>query len=226
MNALVFGATGSIGGYIFDKFTNTYENVIGTTSNKNLVIDKNIVHVDNSDCSKLQSIDMLDAVVWAQGFNLNDNIELFDYENYTKVMEINVSFILNTLKYLVSNDKLRNGAKLVIISSIWEDLTKENKLSYSISKNALSGVVKSIAYDLASKNILVNNVLPGIIDNEMTRKALTPMQLDNVQTRMKFGRLTSLDDVYNTVNFLLRGNTGITGQSIKVDLGFTNIVYV
>jgi len=190
------------------------------------VTDKNIVHVDNSDCSNLRDITMLDVVVWAQGFNLNDNIDVFDYAKYNEVMEINVSFILNTLKYLVSNDKLKYGAKLVIISSIWEDLTKENKLSYTISKNALSGIVKSVAYDLASKNILVNNVLPGIIDNEMTRKALSPAQLHNVKTRMNFGRLTSLDDVYNTVIFLVSGNTGITGQSIKVDLGFTNSVYV
>jgi enoyl-[acyl-carrier-protein] reductase (NADH) len=40
---------------------------------------------------------------------------------------------------------------------------------------------------------------------------------------MNFGRLIDLDDVYNSVRFLVVDNTGITGQSIKVDLGFTNL---
>jgi enoyl-[acyl-carrier-protein] reductase (NADH) len=40
---------------------------------------------------------------------------------------------------------------------------------------------------------------------------------------MKFGRLVTLDDVWKTVKFLLIDNTGITGQSIMVDLGFCGI---
>ena len=112
---------------------------------------------------------------------------------------------------------------MVIISSIWEEFTKENKLSYTISKTALSGLVKNIAYDLSSKNILINNVLPGVIDNEMSRKALSETQINNIKNYMNFGRLITLDDVYKTVKFLVTDNSGITGQSIKVDLGFTNI---
>ena len=87
---------------------------------------------------------------------------------------------------------------------------------------ALSGVVKNIAFDLSSKNILVNNILPGVIDNEMSQKILLPEQFEYIKTYMNFGRLISLDDVYKTIKFFTIDNTGITGQSIKVDLGFTN----
>jgi NAD(P)-dependent dehydrogenase (short-subunit alcohol dehydrogenase family) len=112
---------------------------------------------------------------------------------------------------------------MVIVSSIWEKLTRANKLSYTISKSALSGMVKNIAYDLSKDNILINNVLPGVIDNEMTRKALSQEQINYVSSYMYFNRLINLEDVYNAVKYLIIENTGITGQSINVDLGFTNI---
>ena len=66
-------------------------------------------------------------------------------------------------------------------------------------------------------------MLPGPIDNEMTISTLSTEQIQNISEYTGFNRLVTLDDVYNTVNFLLVFNTGISGQSIKVDLGFTTI---
>jgi len=138
-------------------------------------------------------------------------------------MTANVGFILKTMHYLVENDKLANGAKMVIVSSIWEEFTRENKLSYTISKAALSGLVKNTAYDLSKKNILINNVLPGVIDNDMSRKTLSSSQFEYIQNYTGFNRLIDLNDVYSIIKYLINENTGITGQSIKVDLGFTNL---
>ena len=80
-----------------------------------------------------------------------------------------------------------------------------------------------MSYDLSKKKILINNVLPGVVDNEMTRTTLTPVQLEYIKNYMHFGRLINVDDIFNTVKFLAIDNTGITGQSICVDLGFTSI---
>ena len=135
----------------------------------------------------------------------------------------NISFILNTLQYLMSKGNINNNAKMVIISSIWENYSRENKLSYSITKSALSGLVKNVAFELSNQNILINNVLPGVIDNEMSQKTLSPEQFLYIKNYMNFNRLITLDDVYNTVKFLVVENSGITGQSITVDLGFTSL---
>jgi 3-oxoacyl-[acyl-carrier protein] reductase len=112
---------------------------------------------------------------------------------------------------------------MVIISSIWEIFSRDNKLSYCISKSALGGLLKSLSYDLSKKNILINNVLPGVVDNDMTRKTLSNEQLEYIKNYMHFKRLINVDDVYKTVKFLSIENTGVTGQSICVDLGFTSI---
>ena len=56
----------------------------------------------------------------------------------------------------------------------------------------------------------------------MTQKTLKADQLEYIKNYMKFGRLITLSDIFNLVKFLVIDNTGITGQSIKVDLGFSN----
>jgi len=222
MKALIFGASGSIGNYIFENFKNDGIYVLGCTSNKENN-NSDFIYVENNYLENLKNIENIDIIVWAHGFNYNDNINNFDYNNFTKMIEINVSYILNSLNYLLKENKINNNAKIVIISSIWEEMTRANKLSYSITKAALSGLVKNISYDLSEKNILVNNVLPGVIDNIMTKKTLNENQLDYIKNYLKFGRLVNLDDVYKTVKFLVKENSGISGQSIKVDLGFSNL---
>jgi 3-oxoacyl-[acyl-carrier protein] reductase len=223
--ALIFGATGSIGNYIFEELKKVNVNVIGTTTNTNKITltSDNIILVTRDNQSSLKNISNVNIVIWAQGCNFNDNINNFNEESFNNLMNGNVTFVLKTLNTLLKENKIQDNAKLVIISSIWEEFTRENKLSYSISKAALSGLVKNLSYDLSCKNILINNVLPGVIDNEMTRKTLDENQLNYIKNYLNFGRLINLDDVYRLVKFLVIENTGITGQSIRVDLGFTNL---
>jgi 3-oxoacyl-[acyl-carrier protein] reductase len=223
-NVLIFGAYGSIGNYILTQFNseNKKYNVVGTSTN-NEKINENIIYVTNNNLENLLNLEKLDAVIWAHGYNFNDNIETFDITNFQKMMDGNVNFILTTLNYLLNNNKINTDAKMVIISSIWENFSRENKLSYSITKAALSGLVKNLAFDLSKKNILINNVLPGVIDNEMSQKTLSETEMNYIKNYMHFGRLITLDDIFKTIKFLVLENTGITGQSISVDLGFTNL---
>ena len=222
MKALIFGSLGSIGKYIFDCFKKDGLEVIGTTTNK-LKIDNNHIYVDVLNLDSLNTINNIDIIIWSQGHNFNDNIFDFNYNNFDTIIDVNVKFILVTLNKLLINNKINDGAKLVIVSSIWEELTRENKLSYSISKAALSGLVKNIAYDLSKHNILINNILPGVIDNDMSKKTLNVNEFEYIKNYMQFNRLITLEDVYKTIKFLSIENSGITGQSIKIDLGFTSL---
>jgi len=221
-NILVFGVTGSIGNYVYESFKsldNGKYNVIGTSS-KN---DSNFLHVTNDDLSNLTTINNLDIIVWCNGYNINDNIYNFDEDSYLKIMNINVNFIIKTLNFLLKNNKVNNNCNMVLISSIWEKYVRENKLSYTISKAALGGLVRSLSCDLSKKNILVNNILPGVIDNEMSQKTLSKEQIDNLKNHLNFDRLINLDDLFKTIKFLTIDNTAITGESIKIDLGFTTV---
>ena len=219
-NILILGASGSIGNFIYNNFKKDINyDVIGTSSKESNIF----LFVNNDNLEKLLELNNLDIIVWCQGYNFNDNIFNFNEDEYLKIMNINVLFIIKTLNYLLSNNKVNENCKMVIISSIWEKFARNNKLSYSISKSALSGLVKSLSYDLSAKKILINNILPGVIDNEMTRKTLNEKHLMYIQKYLNFDRMINLDDIYKTVKFLTIDNTGITGESICVDLGFTKI---
>jgi NAD(P)-dependent dehydrogenase (short-subunit alcohol dehydrogenase family) len=222
VNILIIGGSGSIGGYLVNRFKEDGHNVIATTHKNNN--NTNLFFI-GKDANELSNINiMFDAVIWAHGHNFNDTINTFDYDAFSNIIDINVSYILKTLNVLLHSKRLNIGAKLAIISSIFEQTTRPSKLSYTISKSALSGLVKNVSYDISEYNMLINNVLLGVINNEMTQSTLSHDNIDFIKNYTKFNRLLTLNDVYNTIKFLIIDNTAITGQSIKVDLGFTSVI--
>lgn len=165
-----------------------------------------------------------DAVVWAQGANRNDSVETVDIDAHLDMFKANCLYITITLQRLLVEDRLTKPARLCVISSIWQDMARQNKFSYAVSKSALRGLVLSAAVDLGAKGHLVNAVLPGVIDTPMTRANLKPEQIAMVEGSTLFGRLPTLGDVANCVHYLCSpANTGITGQFISADLGFSDV---
>jgi NAD(P)-dependent dehydrogenase (short-subunit alcohol dehydrogenase family) len=164
------------------------------------------------------------AVCWAQGMNLNDSIRDFDPDAHRRLYDANVLFVMTSLRALLGADLLERGARLCIVSSIWQDIARPNKLSYSVTKSALHGLVLSLVSDLAQEGHLINAVLPGAVDTPMTRANLTSRQVADIEKATGYGRLATLSDVANTVHFLCSSaNTGLTGQFVKVDLGFSDV---
>lgn len=163
-----------------------------------------------------------DSAVWAQGQNLNDSITSFDAVAHNDMYRANVVYIMSTLNALLSRELFSTSSRLCIISSIWQNIARQNKLSYTVSKAALQGLVQSLSIDLGKKGFLVNAVLPGVLDTPMTRANLAAEQITRVEEGSPAGRLPSLDDVSNLVGFLCSSNnTGITGQFIAADAGFS-----
>jgi NAD(P)-dependent dehydrogenase (short-subunit alcohol dehydrogenase family) len=136
--------------------------------------------------------------------------------------EANVGYILKSLKAIKYANLLAPSAKLCVISSVWQNLARQNKLSYSITKAALQGLVNSLSVDLGTSGILINAVLPGAVDTPMTHKNLTIEQIESIKKESPLGTLATLDDVAKLVYFLCSDdNTGITGQFIAADRGFS-----
>jgi NAD(P)-dependent dehydrogenase (short-subunit alcohol dehydrogenase family) len=160
--------------------------------------------------------------VWAQGQNFNDNIHTFSASAHDDMYRANVVYIMKTLQALLARGLLAPPARLCVISSIWQNIARQNKLSYTVSKSALQGLVQSLAIDLGGDGHLVNAVLPGALDTPMTRNNLKPEQIKLLENLTPLGKLPTLDDVCNMVGFLCSpDNSGITGQFIAADKGFS-----
>lgn len=162
------------------------------------------------------------ALVWAQGVNFNDDIHSFKAELHEQMYKANVSYIMQSLNILLGKNLLASQARLCVISSIWQNISRQNKLSYTVTKSALHGLVQSLMIDLGAHGHLINAVLPGALDTKMTRSNLTEAQIHNLEQLTPLNRLTTLDDVCNLVGYLCSSsNTGITGQFISADGGFS-----
>lgn len=216
----VFGSSGALGTAISNDFENLGFDSVRLSSgpsSANVVstLDKNWVEV-------VTQPGKLDAAVWAQGFNQSDSINEFSIETFNKHVDANVSYILDTLHKLVSANAFSSSARLVILSSIWQESSRANKLSYMISKSALKGLVTSLCLDLGYKGISVNAVLPGVTDSPMTHRNLSSDQIAHVIEETPLNLLPKIEEVSKTVTWLASpDSSGINGQFITVDNGWT-----
>jgi NAD(P)-dependent dehydrogenase (short-subunit alcohol dehydrogenase family) len=225
-SCLVFGAHGAIGTAVALEFERKEFQVWRSSRSHKPDIARGLVATGESkaDARTMQALPEFDAVVWAQGSNLNDSISEFKAENLDELLNSNVKFVASTLATLISQNKIVSGAKMCIVSSVWQDAIRPNKLSYAVSKAALNGLLKSVALDLSERKIFVNAVLPGVIDTSMTRGVLSDEQILAVQGRTGFGRLVQPEELAEVIYFLCsESNNCISGQSIVADLGFTNV---
>ena len=140
------------------------------------------------------------------------------------IYNANCTYILITLQALLALKMLSPGSKLCVISSIWQNIARQTKLSYCMSKAALQGLVLSASADLASEGHLINAVLPGALDTPMTRRNLNAEQIDRFSNATNFRAMPQLQDVASLVCYLSSSeNTGITGQFIAADLGYSRV---
>ena len=171
---------------------------------------------------QINQVQNVDGVIWAQGINTADSVINFELDMYENLINANVSYILNSLKLLLDAGILKKDSQLVVISSVWGQLSRPSKLSYGISKAALGGLVRSLATDLGPLGIQINAVSPGPIDTPMTIKNLMPEELERVISESPIKRLVTLAEVTSIICELAAGKlSGVTGQEIIIDGGWS-----
>lgn len=227
---LLFGATGAIGNAVAEKARVRGWEIIAVSRRKPETAPSGITWLVVDPLSSSFSGQSLggdapySCVCWAQGANLNDSVYDVNLEDHLDLYRANCAYILITLQALLKSDLLVPKSRLCVISSIWQNLARQSKLSYCMTKAALQGLVLSASADLAKDGHLINAVLPGALDTPMTRKNLTAEQIHRLSSATGFGTLPQLSDVASLVCYLCsEENTGVTGQFIASDLGFSRV---
>jgi len=217
-NLLIFGSTGTLGGAILDKYRAEKWDI--TCAVRKTVNDCDI---QLPLTSAVLGSKKFDAVVFAQGANVNGSAMQTGTKELNELFEANVTVIAESVSTLMGAGSINEGGRVVILSSLWEQFTRQEKFAYSVTKAAVGGLVRSLAVDLGrQKKILVNGILPGIINSPMVARTLSPEQIANVVSQTPVGDLATPVDVANSVYMFGSSlNTGISGQSIFVDRGFS-----
>jgi NAD(P)-dependent dehydrogenase (short-subunit alcohol dehydrogenase family) len=220
---LIFGGTGVLGSAIAEKYqANGYQLTYGVRKISN-PDNQFLLPLSEEPVPELLKGQLFDTVIFAQGANNNDSVMNHSIDDLNRLFEANVTFISETSKALLLHNLIKHKGKIVILSSFWEQLTRQDKMSYTVTKAAVGGLVRSMAVDLGNaKGILVNGLLPGVVDSPMARGLLKPEQIENVQWQTPGHQMVVPLDVANAAYLLgCEDNTAISGQSLFVDYGFS-----
>ena len=225
---LVTGGTRGIGLAIAQAFQKKGYRIVVTYSkdeeSANLAKEQGL-EVFRADVSKedevvdlIKQIGRVDVLVNNAGVSLIKQLQDITYDEYKKVMDVNVGGAFLCSREVVKGMIDRQSGLIVNISSVWGEVGGSCESVYSASKSALIGFTKALSKELGYSGIRVNCISPGIIDTPMNAH-FTAEELACIKEEIPMGRLGLGEDVAKAVLYL-EENDYVTGIDLPVNGGF------
>ena len=232
---LITSASGGIGKSLCNKFIESQATIICTSSDneklKNLkdlygddhhyyllnFTDKNSVSDSIKQIS--EDHDDIDTLINNAG-TANDNLFLrMKNEQWHEVIEINLNSNYYIIKGILPNMIKKKQGNIIGITSVVAFTGNAGQANYTASKSAIIAMYKSIALEVAKRNIRVNNIAPGFIKTFMTDK-LNDIQKDAILKKIPMNKFGEPNDVANLALFLSSSYSSyITGQTFHINGG-------
>lgn len=176
------------------------------------------------DCKKLveESINRMnhiDVLVNNAGITKDTLLMRMKPEDFNEVINVNLIGTFNMTKNVINYMMKERKGRIINVSSVVGISGNAGQTNYAASKAGIIGFTKSLAKEVASRNILVNAIAPGFIQTDMTN-ILKENVKDEIAKTIPLKRMGTAKDVANVVKFLVSEDSSyITGQVIQVDGG-------
>ena len=236
--ALVTGATRGIGRAIAETLAGAGARVIGTATTDEgarsitdqlRVVDAQAegVRLDVRDAAAIESTvkniesrhGAIAILVNNAGITRDNLLVRMKDDDWDAIMATNLKPAYQLAKAVLRGMMKARRGRIIQIGSVVGSSGNPGQANYAAAKAALVGFTKSLALEVASRDITVNCVAPGFIDTDMT-KAMAGAQRDALLSRIPLGRLGTPDDIANAVLFLAGPRAGyITGANLHVNGG-------
>lgn len=165
----------------------------------------------------------LDILVNNAGVTRDNLFMRLKDEDWDLVLAVNLTAAFRLSRAAVKSMMRRRYGRIVSIGSVVGTSGNPGQGNYAASKAGLIGMSKSLASEVASRNITVNVVAPGFIESPMT-EVLNEKQRETILADVPMGRLGVGDDVAAAVAYLASSEAGyVTGQTIHVNGGMAMI---
>ena len=235
-NVLVTGGAGGIGKEIVKSLSHLNANVMISGSNEQKLQNysdefdppllfttadfKKQMDIEKLASEAIEKFDgKIDVLINNAGIT-RDNLTLrMKEDEWHEVININLNSTFYLTKKILRGMVKNRFGRIINISSVVGSSGNLGQSNYSASKAGIEGMSKSIALEVASRNITVNCVAPGFIETEMTKKILD-QNGDLIKKNIPMGRVGLPDEVASIVSFLASDlSSYITGQTIHVNGG-------
>jgi 3-oxoacyl-[acyl-carrier protein] reductase len=166
-----------------------------------------------------KSFGKLDILVNNAGLTRDNILFRLKDDDWDAVLDANLRGAFVAIRAASRGMMKRRWGRIINIASVVGIIGNKGQANYAASKAGLIGLTKSVAKELASRNILINAVAPGFIETDMTA-AMTPEARETLSHQIPLERLGTPNDVAATVAFLASDLASyITGQVLVVDGG-------
>ena len=176
------------------------------------------------DCERfvkeiIENLGQIDVLVNNAGITKDMLLMRMKKEDFEQVIDVNLVGTFNVTKNVINYMLKAKSGRIINISSVVGVSGNAGQTNYSASKAGIIGFSKSLAKEVASRNILVNCIAPGFIQTDMTN-VLKDEVKEEIAKNIPLKRMGTPEDVARVVKFLASEDSGyITGQVINVDGG-------
>ena len=161
----------------------------------------------------------VDVLVNNAGITKDGLLMRMKEEDFDKVIEINLKGTFLVTKSVIPYMLKKRDGKIINLASVVGVTGNAGQCNFSASKAGIIGFTKSIAKELASRNIRANAIAPGFIDTDMT-SVLSDEVKDSINAQIPMKRMGTAQEIANVAYFLgCEESSYITGQVINIDGG-------
>ena len=167
----------------------------------------------------IEKFGKIDVLVNNAGITKDNLLMRMSEEEFYKVIEVNLKGTYIVTKAVTKYMMKKRSGSIINLSSVVGVAGNAGQTNYSASKAGIIGFTKSVAKELASRNIRANAVAPGFIETDMTA-VLPDTVKENIHNQIPLKRMGTAKEVANLIYFLGSDESSyITGQVINIDGG-------